>query len=143
MLSFKNQVLFWILVIIPTAGIVAGYFYFKNSPVFVPNAKRIVIPEKGYIGLACMTQTIMFLIMNLPFIMSSFIAYSSEPFKKKIYTNIVITVTIFGNLIAAIVIFFFPEKFPKLFFFVPIPYFYAGMVLLIVSAFLVLTYIVY
>lgn len=109
MLSFRNQFLFWTIVIIPTIGIIAGYFYFKNSPVFVPNKRRVVDPQKGYIGLACMTQTIVFLIVNLPYIMNSFIAYSSEPFKKKIYSNITITVTIVGNLIAAIVIFFFPQ----------------------------------
>lgn len=109
MLNFKNQLLFWIIVIIPAAGIIAGYFYFKSSPVFVPNTRRVVLPDKGYIGLKCMTQTIMFLIMNLPFIMNSFIAYSSAPFKKKIYTNITLMVAIFGNFIAAIVIFFFPQ----------------------------------
>ena len=108
MLSLKNQVLFWIIVIIPAIGIIAAYFYFYNSPVFVPNSKRVVLSNKGYIGLACMTQTIMFLIMNIPLILNSFIAYSSEPFKQKIYTNITITVAIVGNLIAAIVIFFFP-----------------------------------
>ena len=143
MLSFKNQVLFWIIVIIPAIGIIAGYFYFQNSPVFVPNKKMIVNPEKVYIGLGCMTQTIMFLIINLPFILNSFIAYSSEPFKKKIYTNIILTVAVLGNLIAAIVIFFFPQSFPKLFFFVAIPYFEAGMVLLIVMGSLILTYIIY
>jgi hypothetical protein len=106
MLSFRNQIIFWIIVILSSIGIIAGYFYFSSSPNFIPNQRREVLPDRGYIGLAYMTQAIIFLMLNLLFIMNSFIAYSTSPFKKKIYTNVTLTVAILGNLIAAIVIFF-------------------------------------
>lgn len=75
--SWRNHLLHWTNIIIPTAGFVAAYFYFQSSDVFVPNKVRVVTVEKGYLGLKCHTQTIMFLLINLPLIVNAFICFRS------------------------------------------------------------------
>ena len=42
MLSMRNTVVYWSNVIFPSAGIIAGFYYFKSTDIFVPNAKRTV-----------------------------------------------------------------------------------------------------
>lgn len=80
--------------------------------------------------------------INIPLIMNAFVCFTSEPFRKRIYDNIVLFVTLVGNIIAAMVIFFFPTSFPTNFGFVTIPTQEAGIVLLIMSASIILCFIV-
>ena len=82
----------------------------------------------------------MFLMVNLPYIFNAFVTYTSEPYKSKIYKNIPLFVTIVGNAVAAVVIFFYIGKFPQLFYFVSLPYFESGMVLVIMCASIILGY---
>lgn len=119
----------------------AAYFYFKSTDVYVPNKVRVVTLEKGYLGLKCQVQTIMFLLINLPFIVNAFICFRSSPFKEPIYKSKILIVTILGNLIAAIVFFFTSDTFPPLFFFVPIPATESGVMLLIMGVTLIASFL--
>jgi len=80
--------------------------------------------------------------INMPFVCNAFTCYTSKPFRKPIYDAKLFLFTIVGNLIAAIVFFFYTDHFPTLFYFVGIPHFESGMVLLISSASIILSYIV-
>jgi len=142
MLSLRNQFVYWTNVIIPAAGIIASYFFLTTSPLYVPNQKRVVTMESGYVGLKCQAQTVVFLVLNLAYIVNSFTSFTSKPYREPIYKNIPLIVTITGNLIAGIVIFFYTDQFPKTFAFVSIPQFEAGMMILIMGGALLLALII-
>lgn len=137
MLSFRNQLMYWTVVILMNAGMVGGYFYFTSSPNFIANTKRVVTFEQGYIGIFCQTQAILFVLINIIYSANGVVCYTSYPFRKKIYTNIPLFVTIVGNFIAGVFFFFYTDKFPKLFYFVDLPKFEAGISLLIDCLFII------
>lgn len=139
-LSMQNHILHWANIIFPTIGFVAAYFYFISTDIYVPNKVRVVTLEKGYLGLRCQAQTLMFLLINLPFIVNAFICFRSNPFREPIYKSKILIVTILGNLIAAIVFFFTADTFPPLFFFVSIPATESGVALLIMGVALIASF---
>ncbi len=128
-------------IIFPTIGLCSGYFYFKSSDNFMPNLNRVVTTGTGYNGILCHTQTIVWLMINLPFIANSFTCYTSAPFKKHFFTNIPLAILAIGNLIAAIAFFFVHSKFPSNFSFVYIPNSDTGVVLLLMSVSLIICYL--
>jgi len=77
LLSFKNHIIYWVNVILPTAGFVGGYFYLTNSSSFVPNSLKLVDAKQGYLGLKCQTSTIVWLMINLPLVANAFAVYNS------------------------------------------------------------------
>jgi len=106
MMSLENHIIYWANIILPTAGFCAAYFYFQQTAAFVPNGLPIVDSIKGYLGLKCTTNTIVWLMINLPFIVNALCIYNSIPFKCQFFSNLPLLITFVCNLAPAIVFFF-------------------------------------
>lgn len=83
------------------------------------------------------TNTIMYLLINLPLIINAFITYRSYPFKCKFYQNIPLLVLFMLNIVAAIVFFFTTAYMLGIFYVLPIPYEQSGICLLIMMVCLI------
>ena len=73
-----NQLRFWGSLIIATGGLVGGYFYFRSSADFRPNASPIVV-LKWYP--LTHTATCIFLLILAPFAVYSIFFYIGQPWK--------------------------------------------------------------
>ena len=73
-----NQLRFWGSLIIATGGLVGGYFYFRSSADFRPNASPIVV-LKWYP--LTHTATCIFLLILTPFSVYSIFFYIEQPWK--------------------------------------------------------------
>lgn len=73
-----NHFRFWGSILIATGGLIAGYFYFRTTPNFIPNAHNIVIQTWFP---ATFTATCMFLLILPPFAIYSLFFYIGEPWK--------------------------------------------------------------
>ena len=98
-----NHLRYWGNVIIPSAGLIAGFFYFVNNPEFVPNETPEAITQFHPVNMAA---TIIFLMVLIPFSFNGLFLYISRPWKPKIYRNIPLFVIILLNIISAITLFY-------------------------------------
>jgi cation-transporting ATPase 13A3/4/5 len=137
MMSLENHIIYWANIIFPTAGFCAAYFYFYNSPAYIPNPLQVVSALKGYLGVKCTTTTILWLMINIPFILNAFFIYNSFPFKCGFFSNILLMVLFVANLIPAIVFFFVTGLVTSGLALVSIPNEQTGGVLGILSIFMV------
>jgi hypothetical protein len=87
LMSLENHIIYWANIVFPTIGYFAGYYYFYFSSAFQhnPNPAPLVTIESGYTGVLCYTNTIVWLLINIPFICNAFVIYRSYPFKCRIY----------------------------------------------------------
>jgi hypothetical protein len=102
-------------------GFFAGYYYFFFSSAYQHNPNPVVTIDGGYVGMICSTNTILWLLINIPFVCMVAVIYRSHPFKGKIYENWPITAIAIANLIAGIAFFFITSKLGKMFGLVSIP----------------------
>lgn len=141
MMSLENHVIYWANIILPTAGFCAAYFYFYNTSAYIANPLQTMSALKGYLGLKCTTNTIIFLLINIPLILNAFIIYNSLPFKRRFYTNILLMIVFVANLFPAIVFFFVTGLVTSGLGLVSIPNEQTGGVLGIMGFFMVVSYI--
>lgn len=127
--------------ILPTVGFIGAYFYYYESGLFKSNNNPIVTLADGYKGLVCQTNTIMYLLINLPLIVNVFTIYRSYPFKCKFYQNIPLFVLFVLNIIAAIAFFFITAKLSNIFGILSINLEQSGICLLIMMVCLIVCYI--
>jgi len=115
-MSLENHIIYWANIFFPTIAFVAGYFYLIKTDKFAGNLNQNVTMASGYIGIKCHTSTIVWLMINLPFIANAFFIYNSKPFKCSFHKNIPLLITTIVNLAAAIAFFFIIPKFPANFY---------------------------
>lgn len=99
-----NHLRYWGNTIIPSAGLIAGYFYFINNPEFVPNETQVVT-EAGF-STFNQSSTIMLLMVLIPFAFNGLFLYISKPWKVKIYKNYPLFILILLNIISSIMLFY-------------------------------------
>lgn len=109
-MGLENHLVFWISCAILTAAQVASYFYYYNTPDFVPNSQPSATFSSGWNGV-CKSATINFLITVLEFSVLPFFIFRSSPWKEPIYKNWPLTVLILINIALIIPIYFFTSSF--------------------------------
>ena len=92
-------------------------------------------------GLNCHTNTVVWLLINIPFITNIYIIYRSAPFKCKIYENVPIKVLTIVNAALPILFFFITSKLSGAFGLIEIPAYQSGIVLLIMGIAAIVSYI--
>lgn len=133
--------IYWSNIIFPTIGFFAGYYYLYTSEVFLNNPYPSVTASGGYLGLKCHTNTIVWLLINIPFITNIYVIYRSAPFKCKIYENLPILALTIVNAALAILFFFITSKLSNAFGLIEIPAYQSGIVLLIMGISAIASYI--
>ena len=113
-LGLINHLRYWGNVIIPSVGLVAGYFYLINSENFVPN-ENPVVTEAGFSTLN-QSATMMLLMVLIPFTFNGLFLYISKPWKVKIYKNYPLFILILLNLISSIMLFYLTPYMTEAFF---------------------------
>jgi hypothetical protein len=113
--------IYWSNIVFPTIGFFAAYYFFYFTEIFRNNSITLVTMEAGYTGVLCHTNTIVWLLINIPFVFNAFIIYRSEPFKCKIYDNLPLFILLILNVIAAIAFFFLTSGLSKTFGLLSIP----------------------
>lgn len=113
-----NHLRFWTNVIIPSAGLIAAYFYFVQHPDFVPNGTPEAIDEFHTDN---MSATIVFLMILLPGGFNGLILYRSSPWKQPICYNVILFIVIMGNIVSFMALFFFTAETTETLGTVPIP----------------------
>ncbi len=69
--------IYWSNIIFPTIGFFAAYYYFYFTDVFRSNTNTEVTVGGGYSGVLCHTNTVVWLLLNIPFVFNAFIIYRS------------------------------------------------------------------
>lgn len=94
-----NHFRFWGSLVIATCGLIAGYFYFRSTAVFMPNSNPVVVQKWNP---QTYTATCMFLLILPPFAIYSLFFYIGEPWKQKIYKNWILFPLIILNLCSTV-----------------------------------------
>lgn len=103
-MGLVNHLKYWGNVIIPSCGIIAGYFYFANSEYFTPNPIPKVT-EAGFFPINH-SATIVWLMVMVPFSFNGLFLYISKPWKVRIYRNYPLFIVVLLNIIASITLFY-------------------------------------
>ena len=103
-LGLINHLRYWGNVIIPSAGLIAGYFYLINSENFVPNDTPVVT-EAGF-STFNQSATMMLLMVLIPFSFNGLFLYISKPWKVRIYKNYPLFILIVLNIVSSIMLFY-------------------------------------
>lgn len=98
-LGIVNQVRFWGSLIIATAGLTAGYFYFLTAPEYTPNPNPVADTNWNTVT---HTATVHFLLMLPPSVIYAYIFYISDPWKLPIYRNYLLSILIILNIGATV-----------------------------------------
>lgn len=130
-MGLENHLVFWLSCLIFIAGQVSSYFFYYNSPDFVPNPQHSATFSSGFNGL-CKSSTINFLMSVLFYSSLPLFVYRSSPWKEPIYKNIPLISLVLINIFLIIPIYFFTSQLSFLDL-QPIGIYYAGIILAIIG----------
>lgn len=101
LLSPANHLRFWGSLVIASAGLVGGFFYYISTPEYVPNEKPVVTTDwYAYTH----SGTCMFLLMLPPFAIYALFFYIGSPWNSKIYKNYLLLLLILLNVAATVLL---------------------------------------
>lgn len=123
-----NHLRFWGSLIIATGGLVAGCFYFKSTPGYLPNPNPVAVRSWTR---ATYSTTCIFLLILFPFAIYSLFFYIGGPWKQKIYRNWILFPLIILNMISTVAMHYITPFALKPLGLVPIPYEVVSNLLLI------------
>lgn len=98
-LGLINQFRFWGSLVLATAGLIGGYFYFYSTNQFQPNPSPIVI-NNWYPY--TYSATVMFILLVPPFAVYSIFFYIGAPWKERMYRNYPLFILTILNIISAV-----------------------------------------
>jgi hypothetical protein len=104
-MDIENHLVYIGNTVIFSAGIIAGYYYFYCTDEYVSNPDKIVSFLKGFEANTKST-TIVFLMMNVAFILTPAILHRNSPWKQPLYKNLWLLILTILNMIIIIAIFF-------------------------------------
>ena len=131
--------MYWGNVVIPTCGIIGGYFYFFNTSEFARNPKPSITIANGFHS-QDHSATIVFLMILIPFAFNALFIYSSDPWKEKFYKNIPFSILLVVNVCLGVTFFFITKEMAEAFEMVEISYKNAGICLGITMGGVVLSF---
>lgn len=123
-----NHLRFWGSILIATGGLIAGYFYFRTTPGYLPNTNPVVVRSWTR---ATYSGTCMFLLILPPFAIYSLFFYIGEPWKQKIYKNWILFPLIVLNLMSTVAMHYITSFALKPLGLMPIPFDVVSILLLI------------
>lgn len=110
MMGLHNHLMFWGNLIIPFAGILGSWFYYKNTPEYLPNPKPTISIANGGFNSKNHCTTLIFILIILTSACNGFIIYRSKPWRERFFRNYLFTLLIFSNLIIALAFAFLTEQ---------------------------------
>lgn len=101
LLSAANHFRFWGSLIISSAGLTGGFFYYISTPEYMPNENPVVTSDwYAYTH----SGTCMFLLILAPFAIYPLFFYIGSPWNSKIYSNYLLFLLILLNVAATVLL---------------------------------------
>lgn len=98
LVDLENHLVYWVSMILYSAGLIGSYVYYVNSGSFTPNTNVEIRFPKGWFG-ETESSTVNFITSNILYIFLPFAIYRSDPWKLPIWTNKPVTIIIIVNII--------------------------------------------
>jgi cation-transporting ATPase 13A3/4/5 len=86
LVDLENHLVYWLTMVVYSAGLVASYVYYTRSDDFSPNPSPEIRFPEGWNG-DTKSSTVNFITSNILYIFLPFAIYRSEPWKLPIWTN--------------------------------------------------------